>query len=344
MRYLFIYIHIMLSRQSTNLCRFLFMAISLIISACGSVHQFMPPQPLKPNEFRCTLTLSYDSNLFAPLGNWGSSFYWGAGKDINIGLGGPYPTIISHLTAVKYFNPQRQELETISAGIGFVPMTLAYLKFTAAYSVHKGAGFHTISTGLIKYSGVNSSIYDTRLTSEHSKPLNNFHPRIGTFGGYEFTNGDYAISIMNIPGLTSNVISFERKFLENRERIVLPYDDLSAINFDPRSNRMSIKMNDSTDYRITPYSPYVDKWGPDWDLLRLRRFNPKDSWNYYFVQRNANSKYFLRLYELEFNAIWLSYADRQDIVLGSFPARKRDIFKMIKWYKHDWSIGLGMKI
>ena len=171
-----------------------------------------------------------------------------------------------------------------------------------------------------------------------------FRPRPRPFFKYDFANGDYAFSLENYIGLTEGIIKYERWRLEERQRIVLEADSIESLKFDSRSKRINIVMRDWSGYKITPKNPYIDLILPDFDKMRLERFNPKDEWDYYFVQTLRGVVIDVNLYELDFDSIWLGYAVGEDVVLGTFPPRKREIFKLIKWYKHDWTVGVGMKI
>ncbi len=323
----------------------------LVISSCGTVHQFIPSQPLEPNEFRATLTYSYDSNLFALGGSWGAGVYAGAGKNTNIGFGYQPPIGISHLTAVKYFKPGNSTNWRIHASANDLFFTFdnsPNFEIGAGVTARKGSAYHTISAGLWTFVSDNTAqplwmfFFDVPRGSFFETPGDGtgFRPRLRPFVKYDFSNDDYALSLENYIGLTKGIIRYERWRLESRERIVLPADSIESLKFDTRSKRINIVMRNNTEYKITPQNPYIDLILPDFDKMRLERFNPQDEWGYYFVNSGSGPY----LYELDFDSIWLGYTAGQTIVLGTFPARKREIFKLIKWYKHDWSLGAGMRI
>jgi hypothetical protein len=333
---------LMLGSDVKNIIKNLGSALFLTLIACGTVHQFMPPQPLRPNEFRCTLTLSYDSNLFAPFGNWGSSFYWGAGQDINIGFGFQPPVGVSHLTAIKYFNPEKSVYSRLYGS--FDDLTLSIdsspdMEIGASLINHSGTAYHAFSMGMwgfFRESIANS--YARTFWAAKAKQLSSLS--LGPSLKYEFTNNDFTLSILNYEGMTRKAVEAERHKIENRKRIILPNDDIESLDFDFNTRRIEIIMKNKEKIRITPQMPYPDMLAPDIEKWRLERFNPMGNWGYYFVHTSDG----LKLYELDFSAVISDYAGKNDIVLGSFPPRKKDILNMIKWYKHDWSIGLGMKL
>ena len=317
----------------------------LLSIACGTVHQFMPPQPLKPNEFRSMMTYSFDSNLFARGGSLGFGFYCGAGKNVNMGFGYQPPLGISHLTAVKYFNPQKSTYTQVYGSLNDFYLNFdpsPNFEFGGTVTRHINASYHSLSLGIwglykenLIYNFPRFPFWMLALKGGLRKS-----PAIGPELKYEFTNGDYAMSIQMNKGNTAGVIESERLMLENRPRIVISNDDIASFVFDYNTRRIDINAKNGEKYSITPKNPYIDLIGPDLDLMWLSRFNPKGNWDYYFVRSNSSPQ----LYELDFSALISDYIGKNDIVLGSFPPRKRDILKMIKWYKHDWSIGLGMTI
>jgi hypothetical protein len=311
--------------------------------------------PLARNEFRGNIVISYDFNHFTPITSWGANFYWGAGDDYNLGFGYQPPIGISHLTAVKYFISTDSKYENLYASLNGVFLNSDYspnLEIGASYFIKSGSSIHSFSAGMwILFDNEAAEPFWKMLFlpgSVKARIKLGLHP----FIRYEYSYKDFNFSLRNNIGLTNRVVNGDRKYLEQRNAIILPNFDIEYVTFNAVTNGIQIQLKDSTTYRISSNYPQIDRLAPDMRHYRLKRFDIADSLDYYYVislrpdQNSPGNREIMEssLYELNFDAIWLDYADKKDIVIGSHPELTRKMLSKIHWYKHDWSLGVGVKI
>jgi hypothetical protein len=79
--------------------------ISLVLSACGSTHQFVPNRPLPKGEWEFSAVVHYDLNRMS-VANLIPEFnlYGGLGNDYDLGVGLQFPFFVTHVSAVRYFS------------------------------------------------------------------------------------------------------------------------------------------------------------------------------------------------------------------------------------------------
>jgi hypothetical protein len=334
----------------------LLVACSALFS-CGSVHQMIPPVPLAPGEFRGSMVISYDLNHFAPFSSFGMNFYWGTSSDYNIGFGYQPPLGISHFTAVKYFNINKTKYENLYASVNGILFNTDYspnLEVGWSYLIKDNQSFHSISSGLwfLIDDDVTEPLW--RMLTWPSTGRIHFNPKIRPFVRYDFSDNDFSLSICNNIGFAKRAVDCMRKRVEQRGNIILRNLDIAYVTFNAITNAIQIEMKDSTTYRITKNYPQLDDIIPKVEInkYRLNKFTPKDpSLGYYYIvtlkpdskspgkRRIVSSE----LYELNYDDILADFAAKKDIVIGSYPERTAEILRQIRWYKHDWSIGVGVR-
>lgn len=328
----------------------------LILISCGTMHQMIPPQPLPRNEFRGNIVISYDFNNFTPFTSWGANFYWGAGKDCNLGFGYQPPFGISHFTAVKYLNPDKPNHENLYASLNGILLNIDYspnFELGASFIRRSGRSYHSFSAGLwlLADNDVTEPLW--KMLFWRSIGRVRFNPGLHPFIKYEFSHRDLSFSLRNNIGLTNRTVNWERRQLELEDEIALPNADIAFVTVNAVKNELQIKLNNGNSYRVTKNYPWFDAWFPNRELqkYRLNNFSQKDSIDYWYVILSipdSESPGYSRiskftLYELNFDSIWLDYADKKDIVIGSHPERTEAILSQIHWYRHDWSMGFGIK-
>jgi hypothetical protein len=325
---------------------------TVVFSGCSSVFQMPPPDPLPIHGYRSSLILGFNiSRMVLP--SIGANFYWGVGKNCNLGLGFQPPFGISHITAVKYLNSDKLNYENLYAslnGILFNFDNSPNFELGASYLAKSGRSFHSFSAGLWITVDNDATAPLWRILFGHPAPRARFNPVGYPFIKYEFSNRDLSFSIRNEFGLTKHNVKSERRRLDQNEKIVIPNSDIAFVTVGV-SDQIQIKLNDGTNYRIIRDYPGVDAWFPDMEILLLKRYGSTDSIDYYHVimyQPVSNQSRNLQMekheiYELNFDSIWQDYADKKDIVFGSYPERTKAILNQIHWYKDDWSIAMGVK-
>jgi hypothetical protein len=313
--------------------------------------------PLAPGEFRGSMVISYDLNHFAPFSSFGMNFYWGTGSDYNIGFGYQPPLGISHFTAVKYFNADKSKCENLYASLKGILFNTDYspnLEVGGSYLIKDRQSVHSISSGLWLLYDDNVTEPIWRILFWPSGAGVHFKPSLRPFVRYEFSHNDFSLSIRNNIGFTKKAIYWNRKIVEQRGKISLSNLDIAYVTFNAITNAIQIEMKDSTTYRITKNYPQFDAILPkaEIDKYRLKKFTFKDpSLEYYYIvtlkpdskspgkRRIVSSE----LYELNYDEILADFAAKKDIVIGSYPERTAEILRQIRWYKHDWSIGVGVR-
>lgn len=318
--------------------------------SCGSVHQMMPTGPLRPNEFQSNLVLSCDLNGFAPL-SLSMNFYWGAGNDYNVGFGYEPPVSISHITAVKYLNPDKQHFGNLFASLMSFPLASGYspdLEVGGGYIVDDGRSVHSISTGLWAGFYENTAKFAWQSTPRSASENSKFRPRPHPFLRYEFAHEDLRLSIRNNAGLTRRVLLSMRRRLDGRKPITIRYSDIQFVELDSTRNESQIALRDESRYTIIRQYPGVDAWGPDLEQMRLRRFNLSDSYDYYRIflpglhpDWKGRLEKKPEIHEISLDSLRFDYANKRDIILGPHPERTRRILELVGWHKHHWSIGIG---
>ncbi len=330
---------------------------SLIAVSCGTVHQMLPPAPLATNEFRGSLVISYDLNRLSPIPSCGLNFYWGAGKDYNLGFGYQPPFGISHVTAVKYLNPRETSSRELFASLNGLLLSMDYspnLELGGGYLRHEGKSCHRISGGAWIFIDKDAAEPLWRILAWRSTAPAHISPIARPFIRYEYSRDDFELSLRNNAGLTRQVIAWERRKLDERKGIVLPDTDIVYLVFNPLSDKIQIQMKDSTTYKISRTFPLFDAIvrGAEIDKYRLERFTRRDSIGYYYVvkmvpDRRTNGNRIIsegNLYELSFDRTWLDYADKKGVVISPFPERTAGILGRINWLVHDWSIAAGTRL
>ncbi len=317
----------------------------------------LPPAPLAPNEFLGSLVVSYDLNRLSPIPSCGLNFYWGAGKDYNLGFGYQPPFGISHVTSVKYFNPGESSSGELFASLNGLLFNMDYspnLEIGGGYISRQGISYHRVSAGAWVFIDKDVAEPLWRIMAWRSTAPAHFNPIVRPFIRYEYSRKDFELSLRNNPGLTRQVIGWERRKLDQRPAIVLSDTEIVYLVFNPLSDKIQIQMKDSTTYKISRAFPLFDAIarGAEIDKYRLERFTTRDSIGYYYVvkmvpDRHSNGARIVTegsLYELSFDKTWLDYADKKGVAISPFPERTESILGRIHWYVHDWSIAVGTRL
>ncbi len=311
----------------------------------------MPPRPLALHEFRGNFVISHEMSGLGPF-SIGLNFYWGVGKDVNLGLGIQPPIGLSHLTLAKYYKSNERSSWCAFTSINGIFLTFdesPNFDFGASLIIRDGRAYHSFSSGIWVF-------YDDYLPESISKfyfsdsmPAVQFRPKPRPFWAYEFQYDRTILSIKNYMGFANKVIGWERKQIDQNPEITIRNSDISF--FDNDRFGYSIRLNDRTRISITSVTS-GDLILPFFPTLGLIRLPYSDSleicWVHVYqpngkiVRREKN--YNNDIYELNLDKIKRDYIQKKDIVIAPVPERSREILKRIHWYKHDWSIAIGTTV
>ena len=187
-----------------------FYAILLMLTACGSTHQMMPPVKLHHKEYQANFTISYDLSGMARLPNLGFNFYWGAGKDYVIGTAYQLPFGFPHLTTIKYLKEtpksDRYMYASLNGLLSMSPMLI--LELGGGANRKDGESIHSFTAGLGAYLGRRPTSIYLNHSSDTEKTRWHF-PMIRPLIKYEYSHLDFRFSLQNYMGYSADYCQTE---------------------------------------------------------------------------------------------------------------------------------------
>jgi hypothetical protein len=324
----------------------LLMLIGIII-ACGSVHQMIPPAPLGPGKFRASTALSFDFARFSAAPSFGMNFYWGIGKQYNLGFGYQPLVSIPHFTAAKYFRNKDEYKYMLHSSIyNVTPSEWGY----ALPNIEIGGSWissddnfrNVFSTGLWFYVDNYQSILPFGNSCSLSKSAQN-KPHARLFFRYNFLRKGNMAGIQLYPGLTRRALISDMNSVELDPPVLIPYSQIDTIIPDFYAPyEIIIKLNDNTEYHIYKKFPYFEwsLWPCELTRMHLLKFGAADSTKWHLVFINF-SDLGMRICNIDLDKIRSKYQNHQDIILGDKIADRQSLLQNIHWYKNDWSVSAG---
>ena len=160
------------------------------------------------------------------------------------------------------------------------------------------------------------------------------------------------MSLQNYWGLTERTVAKFRHELEEVRTLTIHHDEIYSLY----SNLcwyggLTIKLNNGSGYLISSFNDlYPDAWWPA-GILFVNRFRVNKETQYYRLYYNenlANESHLdyksCGLYEINISDLLDDYKNGRDLIFENKKENTEIIKKQIKWYLHDWSIGLGGKM
>ena len=331
-----------------------FCLVVAITISCGSTHLMMPPHQLRYKEFQANFAVSYDLNRAMRLPNIGFNFYWGAGKDYVIGTAYQPPFGIPHLTAIKYIEENANSDRYLYASLHGLLLTYNYMpkiELGGGLNDWNGSHTHSFSTGIaINFDYKPLIFYEHLLNSKPGLPVITW-PTFYPFIKYQYSYKDLRLSIQNYIGLTESIATNFRRKREKAEIFKISYADIDSVFCSQVWYRgYTIKLKDGNGYIISPRSNhYPDEWFPIYIVFENRFKMGSETAYYYLIYYqnldcNESSDYNLYgIYEIDISALLDDYENGKDLIFQNEKANTELIKKQIKWYLHDWSVGLGIQ-
>ncbi len=327
---------------------FSFYLIVLILSgflfSCGTIHHTIPPKPLGLHERRIDFVLSSDLHLLDIVPNFAVNFYWGVGKNTNIGIGYSPPAGISHVSIAKYLDTDGPYSNSIFASLNGVLLSTNThnTKLDLGISAHKKYQdkYHTISIGYWfflnhKYPVIFQSITDDWIANDEPEIYKN------PFFKYQHWRKYFGITVQNYCGLTS---AFSQALCKKKQsdgrKIVIKNAEIDSSNFHEKRSDLYllIYLKDGSGYELNnDLGIDADDRFHGSEMTGVNRYVPITYVRK--MSRNYNRENYYGGYALDINQIYEDIKSGKDIVLEYDPARIAKHTQKLKWHEYDWSIG-----
>ncbi len=325
--------------------------IATVFCSCSTIHHTIPPRPLDHNEYRSDFLISYDINSVNVVPCFGMNFFWGVGKEYNLGFGYNPPIGVSHLTIAKYLNVERDNSFCVFTSLNSPLLSLnehPNFEFGGSAIFRSNIDYHSISTGIwLDIDGeypLPTYAYPLRFLLRHEV---GFRPKLAPFIKYQYSQINFRISVHNYVDVTRRNLRFGRmRTLGQSDKFIIDNSNIDSVGYDSSGypSGYIIFMNRDSNYKLAEYLPY-DFWIGDTDLFMLNRYPVDDSTRPYYLfkgNRPFPSRWY-SLYEINIGELISDYENGKDIVIEYNPQNTERIINKIKWYLNDWSVGAGWK-
>lgn len=282
------------------------------------------------------------------------NFYWGVGKTSNLGFGYNPPIGISHLTIATYFNSDNDNSQYVFSSINGLPFSINFhpnIEFGGSFVMRENKTTHSIAAGIWIIKNENnaaqwwaySTMDETKKDTISVKSKKYYRP----FFKYHFFYKDVSVNIQNYTNWTKKFLLFRRNdSLKNSEKIEFKNAEIDSIYCDSLNwfGRYIIAKNNGENYILADIRPY-DLLFPDIDIRNINQYPFDENTRVYFLLIERESYPYSRsnMYEVNINQIINDFNSGKDFILQYNPENTKVIIDRIKWYKSDWSIGIGRK-
>jgi hypothetical protein len=276
------------------------------------------------------------------------NFYWGAGKQYNLGLGYNPPLGVSHATIVKYFNTDKDNSQSLFASINGLPFSLnehPNFEFGGKLIFNMNNEFHSFAAGTwIAFKGniTPTWVYPLIMSDFEESGITP-----GFFVKYQFSEKNFNISVQNYLGLRRRVIqSYRYTFLGHSEKVIFKNSDIISISYDSTNFPYGYLIQTKEDsFKLSNSLPYVDSWAPARNTRVINRFKIDEGIRAYYLlnDRQLYPDYKTSMFEVDIYKLMAEYQNGNDIILQNNPENNAIVLKKIKWYINDWSVGVGWK-
>lgn len=184
---------------------------------CGTTHQFIPANPIPRHEWQLSINWHYDfdngiKGLIVPE----LSYYRGAGKDWNCGIGFIVPFPISHVSVAKYYNATEN-----NSWLGYLSLNQVlglndnpYYELGASYIRHHRTYDEQYGLGLAYGHGYSCML--SMLGELSPEDRNMFHYRLMPVLRYQVSGADVGLSYVHYHGKTSATVTRIKDTLRRR--------------------------------------------------------------------------------------------------------------------------------
>jgi len=276
------------------------------------------------------------------------NFYWGAGKQYNLGFGYNPPLGISHATAVKYFNTDKVNSQSLFASVNGLPFSLnehPNFEFGGNLIIKQNNEFHSFAAGAwIAFKG---NITPTWVYPMIMSDFEESGITPGLFVKYHFFKKKLKISIQNYLGKRRRVIQYFRDTnLGHSGKVIFRNRDIISISYDSTNFPYGYLIQTKDDsFKLSNSLPYVDSWAPALVTRVIDRFKIDEGTRAYYLlnDRQLYPDYETSMYEVDIDKLIMEYQNGDDIILRNDLENTAIVLKRIRWYLNDWSVGIGWK-
>ncbi|MFH2048276.1 MAG: hypothetical protein ABIJ12_02430 [bacterium] len=288
-----------------------------------------------------------------------ANFYFGVGRDYNLGFGIKVPQItVNHLTAAHYWESNNEDYWAVYFHLNQIISTNnnPYLELGGAFIDWEGTTNYFYSAGISYGSGLADPLIDMRKIFPGYKGLIQHKRKLKLIPFVKFNSSDdqVGVSLSYYHDMTDNALeileeSFKR---ENEPLLTIPYNEIDTVKV-LYNDLAIIKKNEDTVFVrghfvgcgtglafVLPVFGMlgIGPWCPMEWYHPLRLTNDKPTYEHYYYTPKGEYIYFNKD---EFNK---KLENKEDIIFRSYPEELNENIKIRREstnFLHDLSFGLS---